>query len=132
MIIWYKFGEKIYKLEVREIENLFPEEVVRSYIYNGTIDKSKLENILLEYNEYKNQKLGDYINEKIIEKYENCELKTITGRKDGFNAKGFLYSKQKFYDEVLKWSKKEDFNYEKDVTPEAKRLINEVERFIEF
>ena len=126
-----KLGEKIYKLEVREIENLFPEEVVRSYIYNGIIDKSKLEGMTLDYSKYKNQKLGDYINNKILEKYENIDLKVVTGRKDGFKSNGFLYSKQKFYDEVLKWSKKEDFNYEKDVTQEAKRLIDEIEKFLE-
>lgn len=126
-----KLGEKIYKLEVREIENLFPEEVVRSYIYNGIIDKSKLEGMTLDYSKYKNQKLGDYINNKILEKYENTDLKVITGRKDGFKSRGFLYNKQKFYDEVLKWSKKENFNYENDVTLEAKRLIDEIQKFIE-
>lgn len=126
-----KLGEKIYKLEVREIENLFPEEVVQSYIYNGIIDKSKLEGMTLDYSKYKNQKLGDYINNKILEKYENTDLKVITGRKDGFKSRGFLYNKQKFYDEVLKWSKKENFNYENDVTLEAKRLIDEIQKFIE-
>lgn len=126
-----KLGEKIYKLEVREIENLFPEEVVRSYIYNGIIDKSKLEGMILDYSKYKNQKLGDYINNKILERYENTDLKVITGRKDGFKSRGFLYNKQKFYDEVLKWSKKENFNYENDVTLEAKRLIDEIQKFIE-
>ena len=126
-----KLGDKIYKLEVREIENLFPEEVVRSYIYNGIINKSKLEGMTLDYSKYKNQKLGDYINKKILKQYENADLKVITGRKDGFKSNGFLYSKQKFYDEVLKWSKKEDFNYEDDVTLEAKKLIDEIEKFIE-
>lgn len=126
-----KLEDKIYKLEVREIENLFPEEVVKSYICNGIIDKSKIESIVLDYSKYKNQKLGDYINKKILKKYENAELKTITGRKDGFKSNGFLYSKQKFYDEVLKWSKKKDFNYDKDVTQEAKNLIEEIEKFIE-
>lgn len=126
-----KLGDKIYKLEVREIENLFPKEVVQSYIFNGMVDKTKLARITLDYNEYKNEKLGDYINNKILEQYENVDLKTITGRKDGFKSKGFLYSKQKFYNEVLKWSKKADFNYEKDVTPEAKKLIEEIEKFIE-
>ena len=125
-----KLGDKIYKLEVREIENLFPTEVVKSYIYNGMTDKSKLECMVLDYNQYKNQKLGDYINKKILEVYKNAELKDITGRKEGFKSNGFLYNKQKFYDEVLKWSRQDDFNYENNVTVEAKKLIDEIERFL--
>lgn len=125
-----KLGDKIYKLEVREIENLFPKEVLQSFIYNGMKDKSKLESLTIDYEEYKNQKLGDYINQNILNVYNQVDLKTITGRKDGFISNGFLYSKQKFYNEVLKWSKKEGFDYEKDVTKEAKKLINKIENFI--
>lgn len=126
-----ELGDKIYKLEVREIENLFPEEVVKSYIHNGMKDKSKLDSLNIKYDKYKCKKLGDYINEIILKVYEGSDLKSITGRQEGFVAKGFLYSKQKFYDEVLKWSKKSDFSYENDVTEEAKQLINTIEKFIE-
>lgn len=125
-----KLGDKIYKLEVREIENLFPEEVLKSYIDNGMKDKTKIEDIIVEYNKYKNQKIGEYINKKILELYKGKDLKTITGRKEGFELNGFLYNKQKYYNEVLKWSKKDDFDYEKDVTLEAKQLVDKIERFI--
>ena len=94
--------------------------------YSGMTDKSKLECMVLDYNQYKNQKLGDYINKKILEIYKNAELKDITGRKEGFKSNGFLYNKQKFYDEVLKWSRQDEFNYENNVTVEAKKLIDEI------
>ena len=126
-----ELGDKIYKLEVREIENLFPEEVVKNYIYNGIKDKSKLDGLNIKYDKYKNQKLGKYINKEILKIYKGAELKGITGRQEGFETKDFLYNKQKFYDEVLRWSKKNDFSYENEVTEEAKQLINEIERFIE-
>lgn len=126
-----KLGDKIYKLDVREIENLFPEEVVRNFIIDGMVDKSKMDMLDINYNDYKGCKLGDYINRTIKDLYESDDLKALTNRKDGFVADGFLYSKPKFYEKVLKWSKKEDFNFENDVPDEAKKLVEIVERFIE-
>lgn len=122
--------DKIYKLEVREIENLFPEKVLENYVYNGLKDKTKVNEMKFLYKEYKNRKLGEYINKKVKETYISKTLEEVTGRKNGFEKNGFLYNKQKYYEEVLKWTKEEGFNYERDVTEEAKKLINIVENFI--
>ena len=58
-------GDKIYKLEVREIENLFPEEVVKKFIEQGLKQefKKQLDLTGVEYEDYKGKKLGKYINE---------------------------------------------------------------------
>ena len=129
-ILKEELGDKIYKLEVREIENLFPEKVLKNYVSNGLKDKAKVNEMKFLYQEYKNKKLGEYINKKVEESYKSKTLEDVTGRKNGFEKNGFLYNKQKYYEEVLKWTKEEDFNYERDVTEEAKKLINIVENFI--
>ena len=129
-ILKTELGNKIYKLEVREIENLFPEKVLKNYVSNGLKDKAKVNEMKFLYQEYKNKKLGEYINKKVEESYKSKTLEDVTGRKNGFEKNGFLYNKQKYYEEVLKWTKEEGFNYERDVTEEAKKLINIVENFI--
>lgn len=125
-------GAKIYKLEVREIENLFPEEVVKKFIEQGLKQEFKEQVDLtgVEYEDYKGKKLGKYINELIQNQYDDIDLKDITNRKEGFEKNGFLYDKQKFYDCVLEWSKKKDFNYENDVPLEAKKLVDTIKNFI--
>lgn len=125
-------GDKIYKLEVREIENLFPEEVVKKFIEQGLKQefKEQLDLTGVEYEDYKRKKLGKYINELIQNQYSDIDLKDITNRKEGFEKNGFLYDKQKFYDYVLEWSKKKDFNYENDVPLEAKKLVDTIKNFI--
>lgn len=125
-------GAKIYKLEVREIENLFPEEVVKKFIEQGLKQefKEQLDLTGVEYEDYKGKKLGKYINELIQNQYGDIDLKDITNRKEGFEKNGFLYDKQKFYDYVLEWSKKKDFNYENDVPLEAKKLVDTIKNFI--
>lgn len=125
-------GAKIYKLEVREIENLFPEEVVKKFIEQGLKQefKEQLDLTGVEYEDYKGKKLGKYINELIQNQYGDIDLKDITNRKEGFEKNGFLYDKQKFYDCVLEWSKKKDFNYENDVPLEAKKLVDTIKNFI--
>lgn len=125
-----KLKDKIYKLNVREIENLFPEKVVQTFIKDGMIDKSKVNNLKINYNDYKNTKLGGYINKLIKNEYETEDLKSITGRTEGFETNHLLYNKSKFYDAVLKWSKTENFNYERDLPTEAKQLVDTVETFI--
>ncbi|NLC87288.1 MAG: AAA family ATPase [Clostridiaceae bacterium] len=129
-----KLGKNIYKLEVREIENLFPKEVVEMYIEQGIkkdiFSEELIKKLDINYEEYKKRKLGEYINEKLLEKFKNRNLKSITGRENGFLKNGFLYDKSKFYKCVVEWSKKLDFNYEKEVTIEAKELIGAVEKFI--
>lgn len=51
-------GDKIYKLEVREIENLFPEEVVKKFIEQGLKQefKEQLDLTGVEYEDYKRKK----------------------------------------------------------------------------
>lgn len=124
-------GEKLYKLEVREIENLFPPEVIKDYFLDGLkqkdYDLSFLDDI--KYDDYKNEKLGKYLN-GLIEKNIGNDYKEITGREDGFELKGFLYNKSKFYDFVLKWIMSESFDYEKHIPKETKELINRIEEFI--
>lgn len=126
-------GKKIYKLKVREIENLFPKEVVEMYIKQGIkkefITGELIQELDIQYDEYKNRKLGEYINDKLIKKF-NKKLKSITGREEGFLKKGFLYDKSKFYKCVVEWSKDSNFKYEEKVTDEAKDLINVIEKFI--
>ena len=126
-----ELGKCLYKLEVREIENLFPEDVVKKYFCNGLKNKkvnmSFLDNI--NYNDYKNEKLGFYLN-KLVENNLGKDLKKFTGRENGFESKGFLYDKSKFYDCVLEWIMSENFDYEKDLPEETKKLINIIEEFI--
>lgn len=126
-----ELGKYLYKLEVREIENLFPVDVIKRYFKNGLknkkLDISFLDNI--NYNDYKNQKLGLYLN-KLVKDNLGDNLKKITGRENGFESKGFLYDKSKFYDCVLEWIMSERFDYEKDVPEETKRLIDTIEDFI--
>lgn len=126
-----ELGKFLYKLEVREIENLFPEAVVKQYFYNGLkskkVDTSFLDNI--NYNDYKNEKLGLYLN-KLVEDNLGKDLKKFTGREKGFESKGFLYDKSKFYDCVLEWIMSENFDYERDLPEETKKLINIIEEFI--
>ena len=57
--------DKIYKLAVREIENLFPEGVVKKFIEQGLKQefKEQLDLTGVEYEDYKGKKLGKYINE---------------------------------------------------------------------
>ena len=66
-------GDKIYKLEVREIENLFPEEVVKKFIEQGLKQefKKQLDLTGVEYEDYKGKKLGKYINEFYWLNYSN-------------------------------------------------------------
>ena len=126
-----ELGDSLYKLNVREIENLFPVEVIKNFFINNIakkdIDFSFLDNI--NYEDYKDIRLGPYLN-KLVKENIGDDLKNITGREDGFEVKGFLYSKSKFYDSVLGWIMNDSFDYEKDVTYEAKDLINTIEDFI--
>ena len=128
-----ELGDKLYKLQVREIENLFPTEVIKKYFIQG-INKSENYNFEfldeIKYDDYKDKKLGDYLN-KLVKKNLGEDLKEITGRENGFVNKGFLYSKSKFYDCVFEWIMKDEFDYEKDIPIETKELINVVEKFIE-
>lgn len=130
-ILKSKLGDKIYKLEVREIENLFPKEVINMYIEQGLKEEYKIKQYETKYDKYKKVKIGRYINELLNKQYKNKTLKEITDRKDGFLKNGFLYDKQKFYNIVLEWSNKKNFDYEKDIPLECKNLINIVEKFIE-
>lgn len=127
-------GKNIYKLKVREIENLFPKEVVEMYIKQGIkkdlITNELMQELDIQYDEYKKQKLGKYINDKLTKRFNKRKLKSITGREDGFLKNGFLYDKSKFYKCVVEWSKNPDFKYEEKVTNEAKELINTIEEFI--
>lgn len=123
-------GNSIFKLNVREVENLFPEEVVKKFIKNNIIDDSKIEEMNINFHDYKNQKLGNYINNKLKVVYGDTSYKKITGRENGFEKEGFLYDKQKYYEAVLEWTRKKDFSYEKDITDEAKELINVIEKFL--
>ena len=84
----------------------------------------------IKYDDYKNKKLGAYLNKLVRDNLGN-DLKNITGRKEGFEKKGFLYDKSKFYDCVLEWIMSKDFNYDRDIPNETKNLINTVEEFIE-
>ena len=126
-----ELNDTLYKLEVREIENLFPVDVVKQFFKDGLKNNKRnlsfLDNI--KYEDYKNEKLGNYLN-KLIKENLGDDLKKITGRKNGFESKGFLYDKSKFYDCVLNWIMSETFDYERDVPNETKNLINIVERFI--
>lgn len=126
-----KLGKQLYKLEVREIENLFPPQVIKDYFLNGLKNKKYDLSFLdsIEYDDYKNKKLGRYLND-LIKKNIGNDFKQITGREKGFELNGFLYSKSKFYDCVLKWIMNESFDYEKDIPEEAKQLIDKVENFI--
>ena len=66
----------------------------------------------------------------MLGKFKRRKLKSITGRENGFIKNGFLYDKAKFYKCVVEWTKKDKFDYEKDMPQEAKLLINAVEDFI--
>ncbi len=126
-------GNKLYKLKVREIENLFPPEVIINYFILGLKSNSEFDLKFLDsiiYDDYKNEKLGNYLN-KLIKDNLGTDLKKITGRECGFEKSGFLYDKSKFYDCVLKWVMNENFNYDKDIPLETKELINTVEKFIQ-
>ena len=125
--------ERLYKLEVREIENLYHPEVISKYFLTGLKNSSKydlkfLDNII--FSNYKNEKLGYYLN-KLIKDNIGDNLKEITGRENGFEKNGFLYDKSKFYSCVFEWIMKEDFDYNKDIPIETKNLIDVVEKFIE-
>ena len=127
-------GKNIYKLKVREIENLFPKEVIEMYIKQGIkkefINEDLMQDLQIQYDEYKNRKLGEYINEKLLEHFKRRKLKSITGREDGFEKNGFLYDKSKFYKCVVEWSRDSNFKYEENVTKETKELIEAIEDFI--
>lgn len=128
-----KLNDSLYKLEVREIENLFPEEVVRKYFLNG-INKNYKDlaiNALdkIQYDKYKDKKLGWYLN-RIVKEYIGENLKEITGRIQGFENNGFLYSKSLFSEIVIDWINNESFDYEKMLPVGAKNLVDKVENFI--
>lgn len=129
-----KLGRNIYKLKVREVENLFPKEVIEIYIKQGIkkelITDELMQDLDIQYDQYKKQKLGKYINDKLLKKFNRRQLKGITGREEGFLKNGFLYDKLKFYKCVVEWSKDPNFQYEEKVTNEAKELINTIEEFI--
>ena len=128
-----KLKDSLYKLEVREIENLFPEEVVRKYFLNGISKnyKDQAINILdnIQYEKYKDKKLGMYLN-RIVREYIGEDLKKITGRIQGFENNGFLYSKSLFSEIVIDWFNSESFDYEKMLPVGAKNLVDKVEKFI--
>lgn len=127
-----RLKEQLYKLEVREIENLFPEEVIVTYFSNGlkNANKKKLDFLKdIKYNDYKTRKLGEYLNELVKENIGK-DLKKVTGRAEGFEKNGFLYDKSKFYNCVLDWITSRDFNYDRDLPDETKKLIDIVEKFI--
>lgn len=126
-------GKKLYKLKAREIENIFPVEVVKLFFKQGL--KSGLDNDLsfleeIKYTDYKNKKLGDYLNDLVKENIGD-DLKQITGRESGFSSNGFLYNKSKFHECVLEWINQNDFDYEKDIPSETKEFIEFVEKYIE-
>lgn len=89
-----------------------------------------MQDLQIRYEEYKNRKLGEYINEKLLGHFKRRQLKSITGREEGFIKNGFLYDKSKFYKCVVEWSNDPNFKYEEKVTKEAKELICEIEKFI--
>ena len=127
--------KRVYKHEVREIENYFSEDVVKEFIKQNIntdyqIDEF-IEKLNIKYDDYKNQNLGDYINKKItnIERGKDA-LKKVTNRKEGFKKDGALYDKQKFYNVVCEFFNKDNFEYETNVTQEAKNLIEFIEKFI--
>lgn len=119
-------GDSLYKLNVREIENMFPVEVLRNFVSDNIKKEFNKENFIFEYEKYKTKKLGAYLNSF----FDIDTLFEKTGRTNGFEKNGFLYDKLKFYNAVLRWAQKDDFNYEKDVTNEAKELINIIENFL--
>ncbi len=125
-------GNKLYKLDAREIENIFPVEVIKKYFKlglkkAGNYDLKFLDNI--QYDDYKNKKLGEYLND-LVKEYIDENLKKITGREKGFVLNGFLYDKSKFHECVLEWLNDSNFDYDKDIPNETKQLINAIEKFI--
>lgn len=125
-------GNKLYKLDAREIENIFPVEVIKKYFKlglkkAGNYDLKFLDNI--QYDDYKNKKLGEYLN-NLVKEYIDENLKKITGREKGFVLNGFLYDKSKFHECVLEWINDSSFDYDKDIPNETKQLINAIEKFI--
>lgn len=122
--------ERVFKLDVREIENLFTNIVLIDFINSNVNDDYKVENDDIDYSKAKNNSLGKYINE-ILQKKFQVDLCTVTGRKYGFIKDGALFNKQKYYNNVLKILSNNNINYEKDVSIEAKKLINFIETYLD-
>ena len=130
--------EKVYKHNVREIENYFGEEIIKEFVKQNVKEeygsKEYIDKLNINFEEYKKESLGSYINRKITENIikDNTELnlKAITGRKNGFEDGSALFNKQKFYNVVCEFFEKEDFSYEGNIGEEAKKLIDNIERFI--
>lgn len=138
-----KLGNNLYKLKVREIENIFPETIVKGFISSNikeiTYDGKKysqneiVELMEIKYDDYKNKKLGNYINSKLKKLFPTLELKTITGRENGFSTKsgenGFLYDKELFHTAVTEWFNNEQVKYD-SLPEETQDLIDFVDKFI--
>ena len=125
-------GSRLYKLNVREIENLFPVDVIKKFFVQGLKDTLGSDLKFLDdikYSDYKNKKLGEYLN-KLVKQNIGDDLKLITGREFGFVANGFLYNKSKFHECVIDWINRREFDYDVEIPIETKELINTVEKFI--
>lgn len=128
---------KVLRHDVREIENYFGEEIVKEFVKQNVVKNNQtdkfVDSLNISYNEYKMKPLGKYINEKINAIKKKKTYKTITGREYGFTEKNSnaLFSKQKFYDVVCSFMDEENFSYSENITDEAKKMIDKIEKFIE-
>lgn len=124
---------KVYRLDVREIENLFNEEVLIKFINDNIKEEYKITIDLIDFKNYKDYSLGDYINDILNQVYKQNKFKKITGRENGFKESSnssALYDKQKFYNSVVSFAKEENFDYETKITEEAKCLVNTILKFL--
>ena len=125
-----QLNNRLYKLEAREIENIFPTDIIKQYFKQGVIDYQNCDFIeTIDYEKYRYEKLGGFLN-KLIKNNIGEDLKKITGRENGFEKSGFLYDKSKFYECVQNWVMSESFDYDTDATQAMKNLIEKIEEFI--
>ncbi|NQU99003.1 AAA family ATPase [Candidatus Woesearchaeota archaeon] len=115
-----QLGDDLCILPCEEIENTLSSEVIKDIIkkYEKGIEDKQFSNF--KYKDYKNQKLGKFIEEKAFKEYS-------PKRKGGYKEpSGTLKEKLSFCNKALDVLEDED-----QLTEEVRKLLNKIKEFIE-
>lgn len=112
-----KFGNNFYLLNCREVENLLKEDIILKIVKNDSRCADLNINEDFEYKDYKDERLGGFIDKVILNGQNKVYEKGNNGKLN--NKKGFFY---KAKNHIKNWD---------DLSPEAQELTKTIYKFIE-
>ena len=112
-----KFGNNFYLLNCREVENLLKEDIILKIVKNDSRCADMDINEDFEYKDYKDERLGGFIDKVILNGQERVyEKKNSNGKLN--NKKGFFFKAKKY---IETWD---------DLSPEAQEITEKIYNFI--